>query len=293
MSRVRLHRVEAGPVDGPPVILLHGFPEFSYAWRHQMPALAAGGFHAIAPDLRGYNLSPKPKCVSDYRVERLVDDVIVLIDELPSRQAILVGHDWGGVLAWYAAMWYPERIVKLAILNAPHPLAYLRELRRGPQLLRSWYAVLFQLPWLPEALLRWGDWALARRFFSQGPARTDECPDAAIEQYLGAIARPGVLTAAINYYRAAGRRGLGSLTRAAGPIRVPTLLIWGDRDVALVRRLADNLEPWVPDLRVRHLPDATHWVQCDEPDTVSRLLLEFFAELHCPKQPAPDAGGAR
>lgn len=275
---VRLHCLEAGDPDAPAVLLLHGFPEFSYGWRHQLPALARAGFRAIAPDLRGYNLSDKPKRVRDYRVEALVADVRRMIEQLPQRRASLVGHDWGGIVAWFAGMWDTGFIEKLVILNAPHPAAYVRELRRSSQLLRSWYAFFFQVPWLPEAIIRRNHFALLRRLFREGPARSGEARNQDVERYVEAIARPGALTAAINYYRAAMRRGFHTVQQSVRPTDLPTLLIWGDRDPYLVRGLTEGLERWAPDLRVTHLPNATHWVQHDAPEEVNRLLIEFLGQ---------------
>jgi epoxide hydrolase 4 len=272
MSRPRLHCTSAGPEDGHPVILLHGFPESSYAWRRQLPALAAAGLRVIAPDLRGCGLSPKPPRVSDYRIEPLVADVMRLAEGHDSVS--IVGHDWGGIVAWYAAMWHPQRIRRLIILNAPHPAAYQRELFRSRQLLRSWYAFLFQLPWLPEAALRWDDFAIPRRFFANGPAKSE----AEVDEYVRALARPGVLTGAINYYRAALRH-----RPPVSRIDVPTLLLWGDRDRYLVRSLTSGRDEWVSDLRLEHVPEATHWIHHDVPELVSQRIIEFVRE--------PDAAG--
>ena len=283
VNGIRLHCMEAGPADGTAVLLLHGFPEFWFSWRQQIPALAAAGFHVIAPDLRGYNLSDKPKRIRDYRVEAVTGDVLALIDSLPSRRAAVVGHDWGGVIAWAAAMWGGSQVEKLAVLNAPHPLAYLRELRRSSQLLRSWYTLFFQLPWLPEAVIRRDDYAMARRLYRQGPARLSLNPDEDIETYIRALAQPGALMSAINFYRAAMRGGVPSLVRSPRPITIPTLLIWGDRDPYLVRSLTEGLAKWVTDLRVHHLPQATHWVQHDDPVRVNELLLGFL----CSKEDRP------
>jgi pimeloyl-ACP methyl ester carboxylesterase len=275
---VRLHCVEAGPADGPPVVLLHGFPEFHLAWRHQIPALARAGHRVIAPDLRGYGLSSKPPRVADYRLEHLAGDVAALIAGVArDGRASVVGHDWGGVVAWCAGMWHPERVARLAILNAPHPAAYAREVRRFPpvQLLKSWYAVAFQVPWLPEALLRWNDFAVARRLLALGPARGGGAR--VVQQYVNALARPGALTAAINYYRAAGRRPPTAVPRhRLRPVAAPTLVIWGDRDAYLVPQLADGLEPWAPGVRVERLPEGTHWLHHECAGRVNGLLAEFM-----------------
>ena len=279
MDAVRLSLVEAGPVTAPAVLLLHGFPEFSYSWRHQIHFLAQAGFRVLAPDLRGYNTSDKPVGVKEYRIDRLVADVINLLDRHQIREVYLAGHDWGGIIAWHVAMWHPERIAKLAILNAPHPAAYLRELRTPSQLMRSWYVFFFQLPWLPELLMRANNFAALRHLFREGPARLSPTPDEDVDRYLAAISRPGALTAMINYYRAAMRMVPFPASRRFPPIHMPTLLIWGCQDRYLTPSLADGLEAWVTRLHVERLPEATHWVQNDAPDKVNRLLGDFFGPV--------------
>jgi pimeloyl-ACP methyl ester carboxylesterase len=267
---VRLHYVEAG--EGPLVLLLHGFPEFWYGWRHQIPALAEAGFRVRAPDLRGYGLSDKPEGVAAYRVERLVEDVAELVRHAGAARAHVVGHDWGGVVAWYFAMLRPELLDRLAILNAPHPAAFAREIVKPDQMLRSAYAAFFQLPVLPQAVLRAGGFALLKRVFRTEPARPGAFTDADLERYREAFARPGALTASLNYYRAAARYPRPE----ARPVAAPTLLIWGEKDPHLTVRLTEGLEEWVPDLRVERLPEASHWVAADEPERVSRLLVGFL-----------------
>jgi epoxide hydrolase 4 len=270
---LRFHCVDAG--SGPLVLLLHGFPEFWYGWRRQIPALARG-FRVVAPDLRGYNLTDKP--ARGYDLRTLVGDVVGLVDALGEERASVVGHDWGGVVAWGTAMWEPERVERLAILNAPHPGAYFRELRRNPrQLLRSWYVGLFQLPGLPE-------WVLGRRrcrgiaeLLRRSAIVPEAFSDADLAHYRRAMCRPGALHAALAYYRAFIRTPPRQLTRQLRPTTVPTLVVWGEQDAALVPELADGLEAWAPNLRVRRVPDAGHWVQHERPDLVNRLLLEFLA----------------
>jgi pimeloyl-ACP methyl ester carboxylesterase len=268
------HYVEAG--RGPPLILLHGFPEFWYSWRHQILPLAAAGFHVIAPDLRGYNESDKPRGVCSYRVELLVEDVVGLLRHAGGERAVVVGHDWGGAIAWAVAMRRPEVVQKLVVLNAPHPAAFLRELQKPVQWLRSWYVLFFQVPAIPEWLLQAGDYALLDRAFRRQPVRPGAFTPSDIRLYKEALARPGARTAALNYYRAAFRHARGAL-RNLRPISAPTLLIWGERDPYLGVRLTERLGPWVPDLRVERLADASHWVQNDAPEAVNRLLLEFIS----------------
>ncbi len=270
VNGVRLHYVEAGA--GPPVLCLHGFTDFWFAWRHQLPALAAAGFRALAPDLRGYNLSAKPPGVRSYRVEALLGDVVGLIRHAGVERAVVVAHDWGGVLAWLLAAFHPAAVERLVILNAPHPAAYLREVRTLGQLLRSWYVFFFQLPLLPEALLRAGDYALVERAL-----RRAEFTPEAICKYKQALAVPGALTAGINWYRAAFRRGLRPDPRMLQPLHTPTLVIWGERDPYLSLRLLDGLEKWVPGVRIERFPSSGHWVQNDAAEAVNRLLLTFLA----------------
>jgi pimeloyl-ACP methyl ester carboxylesterase len=275
VNGVRLHYVEAGA--GPLVVLLHGFPEFWYSWRRQIPALAAAGFRVLAPDLRGYNLSAKPPEVDSYRIEALAGDVAGLIRHAGASSAAVVGHDWGGVIAWRVAAQYPGLVGRLGILNAPHPAAYLRELRRNPgQLLRSWYVFFFQLPWGPEELLRAGDFALVARMLRRQPVHPEAFTPQDVRRYKEALARPGALRAAVNYYRAAFRRLGRAAPEAERVVEVPTLVIWGERDQALSLSLLDGLERWAPRLRVERLPDASHWVQNDAPQRVNELLLGFL-----------------
>src|SRR4051812_4093913 len=275
LNGIDLHWMESGPPEGPPVVLLHGFPEFWYGWRRQLPALAAAGFRAVAVDMRGYGDSTRPPRVNDYRIETLVADVAALIDHLGGR-AHLVGHDWGGVVAWYAGMFIEDRLDRLVILNAPHPAAYLREVRRPRQALRSYYAFLFQLPWLPEAVIAAGDFQLLRRMFRNDPLQPFS--DADIDAYVRTFSGPRGLTGPINYYRAAFLFGPARLATQISPIKVPTLLLWGLRDRYLVPELMQGLEAQVKDLRVERHPAATHWIQHDELEWVNERIIEFLQE---------------
>jgi epoxide hydrolase 4 len=276
INGVRLHYVEAG--SGPLVILLHGFPEFWYCWRHQIPALASAGFHVIAPDMRGYNESEKPRGVRSYDIELLVADVVELIHNAGADRAIVVGHDWGGAVAWQVAIRHPEVVQRLAVLNCPHPAVFLRKLWRPRQLLRSWYIFFFQLPWLPEWWIQRGNFAGLERLWTQDPV----CPDAFnaedVAAYKRALAQPGALTAMVNYYRAVFRQSPFAMKRELRAIDVPTLLIWGERDRHLGLPLLDGTEQWVRNLRIERVPNASHWVQNDVPERVNELLVEFLRE---------------
>jgi pimeloyl-ACP methyl ester carboxylesterase len=272
VNGVRLHYVEAG--DGPVVVLLHGFPEFWFSWRHQIPALAAAGYRVLAPDLRGYNESDKPAGVANYHIDLLSGDVAALIRHAGADRASVVGHDWGGAIAWDLALRRPEVIDRLIVLNAPHPVAFLRDLRSLRQLTKSWYILFFQLPWLPELLMRRGNFTVLDRTMRHDPHR-DAFSEEDIQRYKEALARPGALTAAINYYRAVGRRrpSTAGSTRA---IHLPTLLIWGERDRYLDVSLTRGLDRWVTNLRIERLSDASHWVQNDAPDQVNDLIIHFL-----------------
>jgi len=280
INGVRLHYVEAGAQAAKGkdklCVALHGFPEFWYCWRHQVPALAAAGYHVVAPDLRGYNESDKPPGLDAYRIEVLTADVAGLIRHLGEQAAVVAGHDWGGGIAWCVALFHPEVVRKLVILNAPHPTLFWRGLRRPAQLLKSWYMFFFQLPWLPEAFCRAGYFARFDQTLGRDPIRPGAFSPEDIRHYKRALAQPGVLTAAINYYRAAFRRSNHADPRLTKPIEVPTLVIWGERDRYLGLELLSGLEGFVPNLRLERLPDASHWVQNDAPEEVNRLLLEFI-----------------
>ena len=276
VNRVRLHYVEAG--SGPLVVLLHGFPEFWYSWRHQLPVLAAAGYHAVAPDMRGYNRSEKPPGVRSYRIEALTDDVVALIRHFRAQRATLVGHDWGGVVAWNVPLRAPPLVKRLIVLNAPHPAAFARALRGSTQLLRSWYVFAFQLPVLPELSLSACNFAVLDRLLREDPVRRNAFTEEDIRRYKRALRQPGALTAAINYYRAAVRRNPAELLRDPGRIEQPALLIWGEQDRALGVQLTEGLERWAPNIRVERIPDASHWVQNDAPARVNELILDFLRQ---------------
>jgi len=279
---VRLHVVTAGPEDGPLAVLLHGFPEFWYSWRHQIPALAEAGYRVVAPDMRGYNCSEKPSGVDAYHVDELVADVAGLVRAFDRESAHIVGHDWGGLVAWQTAIDRPGVVDRLAVLNAPHPSAYERALRSNPaQLGKSWYVGFFQLPKLPEWSLGARNFEALDRMLGDGTVRPDAFSETDIERYKTAFGRPGARTAGLNYYRSLARR-TAKLTLTQGgvgdlPVRAPTLLVWGEQDVALDVSLTEDLAQWVPDIRVERLADASHWVQFDAPQRVTELLVDHLA----------------
>ena len=274
LGDVRLHYVEAG--EGPLVLLLHGFPEFWYGWHNQIPALADAGFRVVAPDLRGYNLSERPEGVGAYDVDRLATDVRDLVRERGAERALIAGHDWGAIVAWWVAMRHPEVVDRLAILNVPHPRRMLEGLRTPRQLRRSWYVFFFQLPFVPERLLG-ARHARGLRDVLQRSANPGSFSEEDLDRYAEAWARPGAITAMLNWYRAAMRRGPRATLRRIRPIAAPTVVIWGEQDIALGAELAEPRAEDVPGLEaVVRLPEASHFVQHDAPAKVNAVLTAFF-----------------
>lgn len=271
---VRLHYVEAG--EGPLVVLLHGFPEFWYSWRRQIPALAQAGFHVVAPDMRGYNLSDKPSGWRAYDTDQLAGDVAGLVRSLGEQQAYVAGHDWGAAVAYAVAMRHPEIVRRLSILNVPHPARMIEGFRTLKQLRKSWYMFFFQLPWAPERLMARSDFSFARRSLRAGTKGAFSDED--LEQYVSAWRQPGALTGMVNYYRAALRRSPRKALAALRPIEAETLVIWGERDSYLGAELAEPPRELVPNARVEWIPEATHWVQHEAADRVNELLIDFFKD---------------
>jgi pimeloyl-ACP methyl ester carboxylesterase len=271
---IGLHAVRAGDRGGPPVVLLHGFPEFWYGWRHQIGPLADAGFNVIALDQRGYNTSDKPPHVRDYNLDRLAADVADAIAALGLERAAVVGHDWGGIVAWWLAVTRPERVSRLAIVNAPHPVVMRRALRTDPlQMLRSWYAFLMLIPGLPEWTARRQNWGQMFRGM-QSSSRPGMFTDEDLARYREAWSRPGAITAMVNWYRAALRSP--PATPADAHVHVPTLVLWGARDRFIRSKYAAKSAALCDDVRLEMFHDATHWLQHEEPERVSEWLVAFF-----------------
>ncbi|HET9494986.1 MAG TPA: alpha/beta fold hydrolase [Chloroflexia bacterium] len=275
VNGVKLHYAEMGSRSAPMVLLLHGFPQCWYQWRLIMPRLAER-FHVVAPDMRGYNWSGKPPGVDSYAHDRLAADVAALVEVFGRERAHVVGHDWGGLVAWYAGIYRPERVDRLVVLNAPHPGAYQRELTRTSQLLRSYYVYLFQLPWVPEALSR----LTVGQSLRASAVVPGAFPDEAIDVYRNGIAQPGAATAMVNYYRAGFRYALrhGHTPGVNGMVARPTMLIWGMKDFALVPELSYDLDRWVPGIRIERIHDCGHWVAEEKPRVTGDLLLGFLGD---------------
>lgn len=274
---VELRAKVAGPESGPLVILLHGFPEFWYSWHRQMAPLAAAGYRVIVPDLRGYNASSKPGGVNAYAIEHLVSDVIAIADKLGCGKFCLAGHDWGAAIAWSVAAEHPGRVASLAILNVPHPATMARFLKtRLRQLLHSWYIIWFQIPLIPEMVMAADDYRMAKLSLT-GSSRPGTFTEADLRLYRDAWAQPGALTAMINWYRAAFR----SMIRGGIPptrIEVPVRIIWGEKDAFLIPEMAGDSLRYCLQGELIILPDASHWVQHEEPARVSELLIDWFGK---------------
>jgi pimeloyl-ACP methyl ester carboxylesterase len=275
---VRLSVAEAGDPSGEPVVLLHGFPEHSHSWRYQLPALAEAGLHAVAPDLRGYAGSDRPPAVEDYSARALVGDVAGLIRALGHESAHVVGHDWGGSLAWGLAGNLPGMVRSVTILNAPQGQVSARLRREDPgQQAKSWYMLLFQFPGVAEAWLSDDDFANLRRFVFE-TAAPGTFPPEDREVFVDALRRDGALTAALNYYRANMPPASWLRDPPEPPeITVPTMIIWGEADVYMDPLLLERTAATVTGpLRVERLPGVSHWVQQEVPDRVNELLLDFL-----------------
>jgi pimeloyl-ACP methyl ester carboxylesterase len=259
-------------------LCLHGFPECWYSWRHQMPLLAELGYRVWAPDMRGYGETDKPTGLAEYAIERLLDDVAALIDASGARSTTLIAHDWGAIIAWYFAIRRVRPLSRLVIMNVPHPFAALPALRTWKQFTRSWYALFFQLPWLPERLLGARDQRAIGETFRHSCVNPERFPEAVLEVFRQSAARPGALSAMLNYYRAFIRGGGARRQNLLGPrtIDTPTLMLWGEQDVALTRETTYGTDAFVSDLTLRYLPEASHWVQQDAPETVNRMLRAWL-----------------
>ncbi|WP_049890629.1 alpha/beta fold hydrolase [Natrinema versiforme] len=273
VNGVELHVVAAGDTADPAVVLLHGFPEFWYGWRAQITPLVEAGYRVLVPDQRGYNRSEKPTGVRAYQTPELSADIAALIATEGRETAHVVGHDWGGMVAWDLALRYPETVDRLAIINAPHPVAYRRQLRSNPeQLRRSWYAMGFQLPWLPEIACRYDDHRLLERAL-RDTAAPGTFSNADLDRYRRAWGRDGALTGMLNWYRAAARYPPRPPTER---VDAPTLVIWGEDDAALVSALAIDSAGFCRERRLELLPETSHWAPHEAAEAVTALLCEHF-----------------
>ena len=272
---VRFELAECGAGDRL-ALCLHGFPELNFSWRFQMPMLAAKGWRVWAPNLRGYGASDKPDGVEAYRLDRLTTDVAALIDASGAKEVMLIAHDWGAIIAWHFAIRKIRPLVRLVIMNVPHPKVGIREIKHWRQFRKSWYIFFFQLPWLPERMMGGkGAKGIKGAFYNMAVDKS-RFPKAVLQTYADAALRPGAITAMINYYRALLRfrdgRGLGDAR-----VEIPTLMIWGEEDAALNIRCTEGTEEWVPDFTLHRLPGVSHWVQQEAPEKVNAVLEDWLA----------------
>ncbi|MEM1659160.1 MAG: alpha/beta hydrolase [Candidatus Jordarchaeales archaeon] len=276
VNNVKLHCVTQG--EGRLVVLLHGFPEFWYSWRRQIPVLAKH-FKVVAPDMRGYNLSDKPSGVENYRIDLLVKDVVGLIEHFGEGKAFVVGHDWGGVVAWTLAATRPDVVEKLVVMNAPHPSVWQKKAKTSVrQLQKSWYIFFFQLAEVPERFLSKNNYLFLRETLRRTAVNAKTFTDEDIEEYVKAWSQPGALTAMINYYRANIRPEvfMEDIELEMPKIKAPTLVLWGEDDFALTREVSEGTEDYIDaPFAIKYLP-CGHWIQNEMPETVNKHLRKFL-----------------
>ena len=273
-------------------LCLHGFPESRFSWRHQLPVLAEAGWRAVAPDLRGYGDSDKPRGRGAYHLDHLVADVAALFDALGARKRLLIGHDWGAMVAWSFAIRQARPLDGLVVMNVPHPSVFQHALRHSwAQRRRSWYMGAFQLPWLPEAILTaGGGWGMGQAIRGMAVDRSAFPPEV-LDVYRRNALKPGAMTAMINYYRA-NMAGLGG-GEPAPVITTPTLMIWGEQDKALGLELTEGYGPLVADFTLERLPGVSHWVQQEAPAEVNARLLVWLEQKGlAPVRCSPSGGAA-
>ncbi len=264
----------ARPREGRAIIFLHGFPEFWYGWRKQIPFFEEQGYFVVVPDQRGYNDSDKPEKVSAYALPQLAADVASIIETLKLEKPVLVGHDWGAAAAWQTAIEYPHLLSKLVILNVPHMRVFMKNVFTNPlQFFKSWYMYFFQLPFLPENLMAWvGFDKIAQGL--QKTSRPGTFSDEELTKYAEAWSKPGAMRSMIHWYRAAFRHpDLRGDTR----VHVPTLILWGEKDAFLEARMAEQSKEYCDSAVVQYFPEATHWLQHEEADAVNGAILKFIA----------------
>lgn len=272
---VKLHYVTQG--EGPLMLMLHGFPEFWYSWRHQIPEFAKD-FKVVALDLRGYNDSDKPQDKSAYVMNEFIRDVEGVIKGLGYDQCVLVGHDWGGAIAWNFAYAHPEMVDRLIVLNLPHPAKFAEGFRTPQQLLRSSYIFFFQLPWLPELLLQSSDYQAIETAFTGMAVDKNTFTKADLDAYKDAAAKRGAMTAMLNYYRNVTQQRL--LSQDWSVLEIPTLMIWGEDDTALGKELTYGTEAYVRNLRIKYIPNCSHWVQQEQPQLVNQYMRDFLSSRY-------------
>ena len=275
INGINLHYVSQG--RGKLMLMLHGFPEFWYSWRHQIAEFASD-YHVVAVDLRGYNDSDKPQEVAAYQMSELLADVKGIINGLGYEDCILVAHDWGGAIAWNFAYSHPSMVEKLIVMNFPHPAKFAAGLQTWQQLQKSWYIFFFQIPFLPEFIFRANNYqAIASAFTDMAIDKSAFTPED-LAAFRAAAAKPGALTAMINYYRANLKIPLDNLAQDWDILDIPTLMIWGEEDTALGKELTYGTDAYVRDLELKYIPNCSHWVQQEQPTLVNQYIQNFLAK---------------
>lgn len=287
VNGIQMHYIESGSESKPVIVLLHGFPEFWYAWSKHIELLKKEGYRVVAPDLRGYNLTDQSDGVSSYTLPMLGSDISELVESLHVDEAIFVGHDWGGIIAWWLASEQPTLLSHLVTINAPHPAISFRELQKPSKIPSSWYFFFYQLPVLPELLMRAGNFSLMDSAFREDTTTENAFTETEIEQYKEMMSDPGLLTSAINYDRGLFRMFLGETFGSWIPgidgdpgitemnIEVPTLVLWGLQDRYYHPGLLDGLERWVNDLTLFKYQNASHWFPAEHPNEVIEQIIKF------------------
>jgi pimeloyl-ACP methyl ester carboxylesterase len=266
-------------------LCLHGFPEHSFSWRYQLPMLAELGFKAWAPNLRGYGNSSRPEGMQAYSLENLLEDVAGLIDASGCEETVLIAHDWGALIAWHFAIRQIRPLKKLIICNVPHPVPARKAFGNGlSQLKKSWYIFFFQIPRLPEWLFGRDDAGGIGEMFRSSSVDKTQFPEEVTDVYARNAAQPGALTAMINYYRALVRGGGNSRQAKQGypMIETPTLMVWGEDDVALTKETTYGTDEVVRSLTIRYLPRVSHWVQQEAPEVVNAMMRACLLEEPVP-----------
>lgn len=265
---LRLDVRDEGPLDGEPIVLLHGFPQDSRSWNEVAPHLHAAGYRTLALDQRGYSPGARPARRRDYRIDLLVDDVVALVDSVPGGRAHVVGHDWGALVAWALAAHRPDLVHSMTAVSVPHPAAFLRSFGTSMQLLRSWYILAFQLPWIPEILL-------SNKMFASAVLRRTGQPSAAAERDAARLADPAAVRGGLHWYRAVP---LANVRATMKTVTVPTLMVWSDNDIAIGPAGVEATHRYVSGpYRAETLAGTSHWIPDEEPEELARLVREHVA----------------
>ena len=273
---IQLHSLSKG--DGKLMLMLHGFPEFWYSWRHQITEFAQS-YHTVAVDLRGYNESEKPPQVEAYAMSELIADIKGLIEALGYQDCILVAHDWGAAIAWEFAYAYPQMVEKLIVMNMPHPAKFVAGLKTPQQLYKSWYVFFFQIPFLPEFFLQLNNYQAIANSFKNMAVNKNAFSEADLIAYRHAAAKPGALTAMLNYYRCIFKSLFLGNDLQWQILDIPTLTIWGEADTALGKVLTYGTETYVKDWQIKYIPNCSHWVQQEQPALTNRYIQDFLSPV--------------